>query len=241
MAAKTRILIVEDERLTAKHLTITLEKLGYEVTGVASTGGEAVEMAKQTGPDLVLMDVMLNGEMDGIEAAGRIQSWSRIPVVYLTAYSEASLVDRARLTEPFGYLLKPIREQELRVTLEMALYKYRVDRQASEELERQIRERTAELTAANEELRKEVAERKRAEKEKDELLAQLRQALAEVKTLTGFLPICTSCKKIRDDKGYWQRIESYIRDHSDADFTHSICPECAKRLYPEFLNEEQND
>ena len=67
--------------------------------------------------------------------------------------------------------------------------------------------------------------------------AEVKEALAEVKTLSGFLPICASCKNIRDDKGYWNQIEAYIRDHSDAEFSHGICPECAKKLYPEFYDE----
>ncbi|MFC1876846.1 PAS domain S-box protein [Thermodesulfobacteriota bacterium] len=77
-----------------------------------------------------------------------------------------------------------------------------------------------------------ISERKSAEKERERLINELQNALSEVKKLRGFLPICAACKKIRDDKGYWNQIESYIRDHSEAEFTHSICPECAKKLYP---------
>jgi len=80
-----------------------------------------------------------------------------------------------------------------------------------------------------------ITERKRAEEEREKLLLDLKDALERVKTLSGLLPICSACKKIRDDKGYWNQIESYIRDHSEADFTHSICPECSKKLYGEFL------
>ncbi len=78
-----------------------------------------------------------------------------------------------------------------------------------------------------------ITERKRAEEERQRLIEKLQQALAEVKTLSGLLPICSSCKKIRDDKGYWNQIEAYIRDHSEAEFSHGICPECAKKLYPD--------
>ena len=76
-----------------------------------------------------------------------------------------------------------------------------------------------------------ISKRKSTEKEREQLIDELQDALAEVKKLRGFLPICSSCKKIRDDKGYWTQIESYIRDHSEAEFTHSICPECTKELY----------
>jgi hypothetical protein len=79
-------------------------------------------------------------------------------------------------------------------------------------------------------------ERKRSEEERSRLIAQLQESLARVRTLSGMLPICASCKKIRDDKGYWNQIETYIRDRSEAEFTHGICPECAARLYPQDYN-----
>jgi hypothetical protein len=104
---------------------------------------------------------------------------------------------------------------------------------ANEELEERVKERTAELTEINERLTREIAERKRAEDEKEDLIRELKETLSKVKTLSGLLPICSSCKKIRDDKGYWNQLEAYIRDRSEAEFTHSICPECKKRLYPE--------
>jgi hypothetical protein len=77
-----------------------------------------------------------------------------------------------------------------------------------------------------------ISERKKIEKEREEVIVQLQKALSEVKTLRGFIPICASCKKIRDDKGYWNQIESYIQTHSEAEFSHSLCPECVKKLYP---------
>ncbi len=89
------------------------------------------------------------------------------------------------------------------------------------------------LADLNERLAREIEERKRAERDKEAVILELRQALAEVKKLGGLLPICSACKKIRDDRGYWQQIEAYIREHSEAEFTHSICPKCMKELYPE--------
>ena len=90
------------------------------------------------------------------------------------------------------------------------------------------------LSIANRVLQSEIEERKRVENERERLIHELQEALAEVKTLSGLLPICSSCKKIRDDKGYWNQLESYISKHSEAEFSHGICPECAKKLYPEF-------
>ncbi len=84
-----------------------------------------------------------------------------------------------------------------------------------------------------------ITERKQAEEEQERLIGELKEALAEVKTLSGLLPICASCKSIRDDQGYWQQIEAYIRDHSEAEFSHSVCPECAKKLYPELFDKKK--
>ncbi|MCX8119178.1 MAG: PAS domain S-box protein, partial [Desulfobacterota bacterium] len=78
-----------------------------------------------------------------------------------------------------------------------------------------------------------ITARKKAQQEREELIAKLQKALSEIKTLRGFIPICSSCKKIRDDKGYWTQIEAYIRDHSEAEFTHGLCPDCLKKLYPD--------
>lgn len=81
---------------------------------------------------------------------------------------------------------------------------------------------------------REISQRKEAEKQKEELIGELQQALARVKSLSGLLPICSSCKRIRDDRGYWNQIEAYVREHSQADFSHGFCPECLKKLYPEY-------
>jgi len=95
------------------------------------------------------------------------------------------------------------------------------------------------LMISNEELKLEILERQKKEKLILKRNSELNEALSKVKLLSGFLPICASCKKIRDDKGYWNQIESYIRDHSMAEFSHGICPECAKKLYPEFYNKDK--
>jgi PAS domain S-box-containing protein len=102
-----------------------------------------------------------------------------------------------------------------------------------DELERRVKERTADLAKANEQLKLQIEERKKAEEEKEKLIIELKNALREVKTLGGLLPICASCKKIRDDKGYWNQLEDYIQKHSEAEFSHSVCPDCAKKLYPD--------
>ncbi len=107
-------------------------------------------------------------------------------------------------------------------------------REARDKLEERVKERTAELIEANRKLTSEIHERERAERELETLVEELKEALAKVKTLSGLLPICANCKKIRDDQGYWIQVEVFVREHSDADFTHGLCPDCLATLYPEF-------
>ena len=129
---KRRILVVEDERLVAKHIENMVRGLGYDVAAVEATGEDAVRTALEKLPDLVLMDIMLRGEMDGITASEQIWDQAAIPVVYLTAYADESTLERAKVTEPFGYLLKPFEERELYTAIEMALYKHKMDMRLKE-------------------------------------------------------------------------------------------------------------
>jgi Na+/melibiose symporter-like transporter len=101
-------------------------------------------------------------------------------------------------------------------------------------IRRRLRAQKEELQRSHESIKTEMEERKRVQNQKDVLIMELQEALGKIKTLKGMLPICASCKKIRDDRGYWNQIESYIRAHSEAEFTHGICPDCMKQLYPEY-------
>ena len=102
-----------------------------------------------------------------------------------------------------------------------------------DEMEHRVKVRTADLAEANRQLQLQIEERKKVQMEKEKLIVKLKKALGEVKALGGLLPICASCKKIRDDKGYWNQLEHYIQKHSEAEFSHSVCPNCAKKLYPD--------
>ena len=124
---KPRILIVEDEAIIALDIGQQLSRLGYETVGHASEGEEAVRMAGESHPDLVLMDIQLGGAMDGIAAAMLIRERYQLPIVFLTAFAADDILARAKLIEPFGYILKPFSERELRTVLEMALYKHQSD------------------------------------------------------------------------------------------------------------------
>jgi len=131
---RANILVVEDEFITARHIADSLKELGYGVTGIVATGEEAVKKAAETRPDLVLMDIRLKGSMDGIQAAEQIASLE-IPIVYLTSYSDDRTMERAKITEPYGYLIKPFTDTELKTTLEMAIYKHRRERSTREQAE----------------------------------------------------------------------------------------------------------
>lgn len=130
--ARTQILVVEDESIVAEDIKKSLEILGYEVPCIVSTGEKALKKVEEMPPDLVMMDIMLKGKMDGIEAAGQIHTRYNIPVVYLTAYSDENILDRAKITEPFGYIIKPFKERELYITIEMALFKHKIHNELKE-------------------------------------------------------------------------------------------------------------
>lgn len=462
-AGKKRILVVEDEAVTAMDLKSNLIQLGYEVTDIVSSGKDAVRAAGESHPDLVLMDITLNGPMNGIEAAREIRESLDIPVIFLTAHADTETLGRAKTAEPLGYLSKPSGINTLMSTLEIALYKSEADakRKIAEaglkrvtdqqkiildnigvgvlfsvyrkilwssrgfsgifgytpeqvggrdaellypdrksyvkigaegdaafgrgeiytgevqlkkrdetliwchmvgqavkpgdpdegviwliedvtkrrEMEEALRkneekfrtvadftydwefwigsdetiiymspsceritgyapaafdqdstllrkllhpddvaaydqhrhEATAQKKSSEMEFRiirpdgairwiahtcqpvydgqgkftgtrgsnRDITTRKASEQERERLISELKDALANVKALSGMLPICAACKKIRDDKGYWSQVEIYISAHSEAEFSHGICPDCAKRIYGKYYQEEK--
>jgi PAS domain S-box-containing protein len=126
------ILIVEDDRIVARDIQNRLTLLGYAVIGVTRSGEEAIQLATQLHPDLVLMDIRLEEGMDGVTAAQEIRNRLHLPVIYLTAYADEETLERARVTEPLGYILKPFEERELRTAIEMALYKHKAERRLRE-------------------------------------------------------------------------------------------------------------
>jgi hypothetical protein len=107
-------------------------------------------------------------------------------------------------------------------------------KQQSRNLEKAVAARTSSLEIANNQLKQEIEQRKTMEQERERLIADLQKALGDVKQLSGLLPICSHCKKIRDDSGYWNQIESYIREHSGVEFSHGICQDCLKKYYPDY-------
>jgi CheY-like chemotaxis protein len=192
------ILVVEDDPNISIVLSARLESMGYRVCATAETGLEAIRCVDRHQPDLVTMDILLKGEMTGIDAAAHIAEKSDVPVVYMTCLSDRTVFERAIRTNPYGFIIKPYDINELRSTIEIALVKHDAARTQAV------------------------------------LIAQLKKALKEIKTLSGLLPICASCKRIRDvEDNSWQQVEDYIASHSKASFTHGICPDCTNRLYPD--------
>lgn len=166
--AKARIMIVEDEWTVAEEIKMVLQSFEYTVTSMSSSGEEAIQNAEKDKPDLVLMDIVLEGEMDGIQAANEIRSRFNIPIIYLTAYTDEKILERASITVPFGYIVKPFVNEDLKISIEIAMYKYRI------------------------------------EKERMRLIEELQGALPKITSLSGLLPVCPSCKKVRDAEGNWK-------------------------------------
>jgi DNA-binding LytR/AlgR family response regulator len=131
--AKTNVLVVEDESIVSKDIQHSLKKLGYNVVGAASTGERAFELAASEKPDIILMDIMLKGNINGIETAQRVKRELNIPVIYLTAYADEATLAKAKVTEPYGYIIKPFKEVDLHTSIEMALYKYSKEREVHKE------------------------------------------------------------------------------------------------------------
>jgi len=129
---KAKILVVEDEIIVSADIQATLKNLGYDIVGSASTGEDAVRIVSKNEPDLILMDIMLQGDVDGVEAADQIKDLYNIPVVFLTAYSDDKTLARAKISEPFGYVVKPFDERELHTNIEIALHKHRIENELRE-------------------------------------------------------------------------------------------------------------
>lgn len=207
------VLLVEDDYLAGEMIKEILNEIGYTVLDRAMDGSQAVEMMTtlvgDACPDVILMDVEMP-HMDGIEATRLIQESCPTPVVMLTAYETPELVELASQAGAGAYLVKPPRQADVERAIIITMARF----DDMMELQRL----NAELNLRNE---------------------NLQAAIAEIKTLSGLLPICASCKKIRDDSGYWQDVAVYIRDHSEVEFSHGLCPDCAQELFPDYYEEKE--
>jgi DNA-binding NarL/FixJ family response regulator len=223
-AARVHIFIVEDEIVIVRGLEDALERLGYSVCGFALTGEDAIPAIAAQKPDLVLVDIYLKGSMDGIQVAERLLGSSAIPVIYLTAYSNEEVLARAKHTNPFGYIVKPFRERQLKVNIELALARHREEQQRQlfingcrrtmAELEFQLRGAKSELETATTKLRLQTFQLDQLRREMQEVnqalssltghLARTREELemeVAVAVRTGVLPIL---KQLQTDPGFQQ-------------------------------------
>ncbi|MCG6551916.1 MAG: response regulator [Candidatus Magnetominusculus sp. LBB02] len=132
ITAPARILVVEDETIVAMNIKDMLLEHGFDVTGVVSSAEDAIKQVEQNAPDLILMDIVLKGELDGVAAASIIHSRYDIPIIYLTAFSDDDTLSRAKHTKPYGYILKPFEGRELYINIEFALYRYKMQKRLRE-------------------------------------------------------------------------------------------------------------
>jgi CheY-like chemotaxis protein len=188
------VLIVEDDYLVSESIKRCLNNLNFPLVGKASNGGEAIRLARQLNPDVILMDIKMP-DMDGLTATRLIQEICPTPVVVLTAHESADLLVEASQSGASYYCLKPPQPSEIERAITIALARHN------------------DLM----ELRK--------------INRELKEARDEIKVLRGILPVCSSCKKIRDEEGAWRQIEEYIEDHSEVRFSHSLCRKCCVELY----------
>jgi DNA-binding NtrC family response regulator len=202
MKKEVRILILEDVPADAELMERELHKGGIEFSAKrVETKETFLKELKDFAPDLILADLTLP-TFNGIAALAIVQEkYPDIPFIFVSGTIGEELAIETLKRGAADYVLKD-RLSRLVPAVNQALSKAEVR-----------------------------VKLKQAEEEREKLIHKLQEALAKVKTLSGMLPICASCKKIRDDKGYWNQIESYIRDHSEAEFSHSICPDCKKKLY----------
>jgi two-component system, response regulator PdtaR len=203
------VLIAEDDFLVVEMVRGLLRQLGHTLAGHAANGQEAVEMTERLSPDVVLMDLKLP-VLDGVEATRQVQQRCPTPVVVLTAHESPTLVQQASQVGAGAYVVKPPAAAEIDRAITIAMARF--------DDMTELRRLNQVLTTRNQELE---------------------QALEDIQTLRGLIPICASCKKIRDDKGYWQQVEVYVAEHTLAEFSHGLCPECAVRLYPDIFSEEE--
>lgn len=247
MAMPLNILMIEDSEDDAALTILEVRRGGYEPVVKRVETAEDLADAVQSGKwDVVISDYVMP-RFSGLSALKMLrESGLDLPFIIVSGKIGEDVAVDAMKTGAHDYILKdnlarlvPAIDRELREA-EDRRQRRKADealKRAYEELELKVQERTAELRAANKALELENNQRRQAEQEREKVICELTEALSEVKTLSGLLPICASCKKIRDDKGYWNQIEVYIRKHSGAEFSHGICPECARKLYPEIFKD----
>lgn len=210
---RNQILIVDDDPITRKLFQGILKNQGYHNILISDSGEHALELIEKDPPDLILLDIFMPG-IGGYETCKRLKTDRRtahIPIIIVTGGPAQAdeVVEKSFNAGATDLITKPIRTMEFLARIKSGLTIKRNHDLLADELEK----------------------RRQAEQKNNELIKKLTTALAEIKSLKGIVPICANCKRIRDDKGYWNKIEAYIEAHSDAEFSHGVCPECSEKLY----------
>lgn len=210
---KNSILIVDDIPDNLRLLSNMLINQGYKVR-MAKSGKMALMGINAVKPDLILLDIKMSG-LSGFDVCEKLKSdpaTKDIPVIFISAQDQTEDKLKAFQLGGVDYITKPFHIEEVlaRITTHLTI----------RNLQQEIQENNNKLENTNREL--------------EEKNAELQIAIDNIKTLRGLIPICASCKKIRDDEGFWKSVEIYIEEHTKAEFTHGICPECMHKLYPEY-------
>lgn len=196
--ANARLLIVEDEAVVAMAIQSKLESMGYSIVDVARSGEAAVQLALQKDPDLILMDIRLQGEMDGVAAACQIRELRSIPVVFLTAHGDRETLQRAKTAEPFGYVLKPFTEQDLLAAVEISLHKHSMEvkrglaqqersKETVREITAELTQRHRELTALNASFQKHIRTKEEEDRNHQAVRSSVRELVNRIQELTNEL------------------------------------------------------
>jgi PleD family two-component response regulator len=221
MKEKEKLLIVDDMTENIDVL-VALLKDEYMIAA-ARNGKRAVELAEKNLPDLIMLDIVMP-DMDGYTVCRKLKALEitkNIPIIFITAVSEAMDEAKSFRLGAVDYITKPFSPLTVKARVKTHLA---------------LKTSQNKLAQKNAALVHEIEQRKKAEAEQTRLIGQLQEALAQVKQLSGLLPICANCKKIRDDDGYWNQVDDYIGCYSDVKFSHGICPDCVKKLYPDMAD-----
>lgn len=232
---KIKILLVDDNSENLLALEAILENPDLELVK-ATSGQEGLALVLDHDFALIILDVQMP-EMDGFETAELmrgIEKTKHIPIIFVTAINmEQKYIFKGYESGAVDYLFKPLEPEILKSKVKIFINLYRqnkIIKQQADELKNKVQA----LDVALSNLQKKEDQQKK-------LIQKLQNALDKVKTLSGLLPICAHCKNIRDDKGYWNKVESYISKNLDVQFSHGICPDCASKYYPEFFKDRGHE
>jgi len=237
------LLIIEESENVQHYLAEVCRKALPDSEILTATNGcTGLQLAQIRTPRIVVLNSVLAG-LDGFEVCRRIKSDPT------TAFIQVLLIADELETESNhahgansgvdGFLLKPFNSVELILQVRSLFRWWEAEKKNRDRIEGLVAMRTAALMEGIDRLRQEVAQRRGAEADRDKMVRELQHALSEVKTLRGLLPMCCNCKKIRDNQGLWNEIEQYILQHSEAQLTHGICPDCVKALYPNLFHDKE--